>query len=461
MVRVDGPLNMGGTINWNFGVSMPAGQDINFDGEVRQLNPGSDDWANLRLYGLNQLATRRNLYGMSLDLGRDGLGRGDILGRDGLGRDGLGRDGLGRDGLGRDGLGRDGLGRDGLGRDGLGRDGLGRDGLGGGDGLGRDGLGHDWLLRDVGELDAETAAASGNGPDVTPPVVMPFTTSGYFTTSPVEISVTAADVSTVSALGCTDSLSSITPLELVGIGTPVASGRFSVSGDGTHNLTCTATDPVGNTVIETGTVRIDTAPPTITITSPADQATYYVGAAVAANYSCSDSGSGVVSCVGPVAHGANIDTTTAGSMTFTVNATDGAGRFATKTVTYSVGYNVTLTPLKATAQLGSAVPVIWQVRDAAGNYITSLSTVKKIESVFRGSSPCGTTSPGISETLFESPNYSTGKSSLRYVSSIPGFQFNWDTTSASTDPGRGCYTVLIYLTDQPTGPRETTLVVLK
>jgi Bacterial Ig domain len=173
MVRVDGPSSVTLTsdwtsrsIDWNPDPLGGAPQDINFDGfaasitdppdsfgVVHALHVGSNDWVNLRL---NQLATRRNVLGLSIDLGRDGLGRGDTLGRDGLGRDGLGRDGLGRDGLGRDGLGRDGLGRDGLGRDGLGRDGLGRDGLGIA-GLGRDGLG-------LEEVDKTIASATGHAP---------------------------------------------------------------------------------------------------------------------------------------------------------------------------------------------------------------------------------------------------------------------------------------------------------
>ena len=160
MVRVDGPSAIDPSrdwtsrvIDWNPAPGPTSPQDINFDGYVRALGPGSNDWMNLRL---NQLATRRNVLGLSIDLGRDGLGRGDTLGRDGLGRDGLGRDGLGRDGLGRDGLGRDGLGRDGLGRDGLGRDGLGRDGLGIA-GLGRDGLG-------LEEVDTAIANAAGHAP---------------------------------------------------------------------------------------------------------------------------------------------------------------------------------------------------------------------------------------------------------------------------------------------------------
>jgi Bacterial Ig domain len=144
MVRVDGPGVVGASIDWDLNPSTTtSAQDVNFDGTPSGLNAGSNDWATLRL---NQLGTRRNVLGLSVDVGRDGLGTGETLGRDGLGRDGLGRDGLGRDGLGRDGLGRDGLGRDGLGRDGLGRDGLGRDGLG------------------VGEVDDSIAAASGYAP---------------------------------------------------------------------------------------------------------------------------------------------------------------------------------------------------------------------------------------------------------------------------------------------------------
>ena len=159
MIRVDGPSIVGDAIDWNPDPNASSNaQDINFDGKIAADSPivqgdsiaaSTNDWLNLRL---NQLGSRRNVLGLSIQTDRDELGR-DGLGRDGLGRDGLGRDGLGRDGLGRDGLGRDGLGRDGLGRDGLGRDGLGRDGLG------RDGLG-----RDVDEMDTAVAAGSGYAP---------------------------------------------------------------------------------------------------------------------------------------------------------------------------------------------------------------------------------------------------------------------------------------------------------
>ena len=56
-----------------------------------------------------------------------------------------------------------------------------------------------------------------------------------------------------------------------------------------------------------------------------------------ASYACSDpGGSGVGSCDGSVASGAAIDTSTAGTHTFTVDATDNAGNTATATAMYRV-----------------------------------------------------------------------------------------------------------------------------
>jgi hypothetical protein len=169
MVRVDG-VSRTGPIDWNangdLDTSTPA-QDINFDGEKTPLNPGSNDWAKLRL---NQLGSRRTVGGLyvrnnvttvgslSLDTGRGDLGRGD-LGRGDLGRGDLGRGDLGRGDLGRGDLGRGDLG--GL----VGRGDLGRGDLGGGDlDVGAPG-------EPVGELDLETfTAAVGDTP--TPPTAL-------------------------------------------------------------------------------------------------------------------------------------------------------------------------------------------------------------------------------------------------------------------------------------------------
>jgi hypothetical protein len=75
--------------------------------------------------------------------------------------------------------------------------------------------------------------------------------------------------------------------------------------------------------------------PTISITAPRDT-TYGDGADVAAAYSCAPpSGASTISCTGPVAEGAAIDTSP-GSYTFTVQAEDSDGAVVTKTVDYTV-----------------------------------------------------------------------------------------------------------------------------
>jgi Ca2+-binding RTX toxin-like protein len=82
--------------------------------------------------------------------------------------------------------------------------------------------------------------------------------------------------------------------------------------------------------------KVDKQAPGITITSPASGNAYTVGQAVAAGYSCADGGSGVASCEGPVADGANINTSSAGTKTFTVSATDNAGNTHSVIHTYTV-----------------------------------------------------------------------------------------------------------------------------
>ena len=82
----------------------------------------------------------------------------------------------------------------------------------------------------------------------------------------------------------------------------------------------------------------DTTDPTITIASPADGASYPLGAAVTADFSCADEagGSGLATCVGSVADGALLDTSTAGPHSFSVTATDHAGNTASQTHDYTV-----------------------------------------------------------------------------------------------------------------------------
>ena len=79
----------------------------------------------------------------------------------------------------------------------------------------------------------------------------------------------------------------------------------------------------------------DSEGPEMTITTPADGATYERGSTVIADYECTDP-SGTPVCSGPVADGDEIDTDVVGHFSFTVNAEDGLGNTSSETNEYDV-----------------------------------------------------------------------------------------------------------------------------
>ncbi len=88
-----------------------------------------------------------------------------------------------------------------------------------------------------------------------------------------------------------------------------------------------------------------------TITTPANGAQFTKGEVVDAGYSCSDpvGGMGIASCTGPVAPGGPVDTSTAGTHSFTVTATDVNGLTAVTTSNYTVVAPLPLGPVILTA----------------------------------------------------------------------------------------------------------------
>jgi hypothetical protein len=78
-------------------------------------------------------------------------------------------------------------------------------------------------------------------------------------------------------------------------------------------------------------------PPTISIVSPADGATYTKDQVVTASYSCTPpEGTTVEICEGPVANGAPLDTSTLGTHKFEVEGEDKDGAATEKSVSYTV-----------------------------------------------------------------------------------------------------------------------------
>jgi hypothetical protein len=148
-------------------------------------------------------------------------------------------------------------------------------------------------------------------PDNHPPVVtvsfgIPNGTNGWFKYSPVLGTVTADDTTTgnsnVTTISCTDGVNPLPVSSPSGIGTPSASGSLSVSGEGTHNISCTASDSAGNSgatgSTNTATVKIDTVAPA-GVTGSADRAVdhnnWYTGT-LTVTFHGVDSTSGIASC---------------------------------------------------------------------------------------------------------------------------------------------------------------------
>jgi hypothetical protein len=143
------------------------------------------------------------------------------------------------------------------------------------------------------------------------------------------------------------------------VGTVPSGSAVDTSALGTHDFTVDAADNAGNPNSASVTYNVvDVTAPTITINAPVDNVDVSRFATVAADYSCADEadGSGLASCVGTVADGANLDTTILGSHTFIVKAIDNAGNTTTESVTYNV---VDVTPPTITINApgdGTSVP---------------------------------------------------------------------------------------------------------
>jgi len=120
----------------------------------------------------------------------------------------------------------------------------------------------------------------------------------------------------------------------------------------------------------------DTTAPTVTIATPAQDATFVKGQAVTVSYSCADDVA-VADCVGTLANGAALDTTTVGPGSFTVTAHDTAGNPKTVTTTYNVveqdpGDVGGDTPATLTITLGNAGSLGPFIPGVAKDYTTTM-----------------------------------------------------------------------------------------
>jgi hypothetical protein len=169
-------------------------------------------------------------------------------------------------------------------------------------------------------------------PDTTPPTIdlrSPADGAVVGVGDPVEVDFSCADEGGSNLASCEG-------------GVPDG-GLLDTSAPGPASVTVTARDNAGNEASVTHAVTVlagDLVAPAISLMTPLDGAVYLLDQQVRADYSCTDAGgSGLVSCAGPVADGALLDTGTVGPRQFTVTAADGTGNAAAATARYRVIYD--------------------------------------------------------------------------------------------------------------------------
>ena len=136
---------------------------------------------------------------------------------------------------------------------------------------------------------------------------------------------------------------------------------------GTHVFTLTVYDGEFSATDSVTITVLDATPPAIAIASPVANAAYALDQIVFASYTCTDA-SGIASCTGTAASGAQIDTSSPGPQPFCVTAVDGAGNTSTQCVSYSVLEPPTITvtsPIEPIYELGSLLLAQYSCAGAA------------------------------------------------------------------------------------------------
>jgi microsomal dipeptidase-like Zn-dependent dipeptidase len=116
--------------------------------------------------------------------------------------------------------------------------------------------------------------------------------------------------------------------------------------------------------------KVDKKAPVVALSSPTSTG-YTLGQSVVADYSCTDGGSGIVTCIGTAPNASPLDTSTPGAHAFTVDAIDGVANRATASVSYNVGYGVCPVFVPPWWHRGIPLGIVLRLCDAAGRNLST------------------------------------------------------------------------------------------
>jgi probable HAF family extracellular repeat protein len=183
----------------------------------------------------------------------------------------------------------------------------------------------------------------------------------------------------------------------------------------------------GNTSRLRAFLLTDTTEPSINIETSPSGDEYKLGEDVTVSYDCTDGGSGVTSCSGPMASGDKLDTTSVGQHTFTVQASDRAGNVISRSYVYRVVYDfggffspVDNLPTLNTVNAGRAVPVKFSLSGDQGLDILAAGYPASQRISCDSTAPVDT----IEETV------AAGASGLTYDPGTGEYTYVWKTKKA-------------------------------
>lgn len=221
------------------------------------------------------------------------------------------------------------------------------------------------------------------------------TVSGTLDTVPPEITLTApttgqmvSDVTFIVEGTVSDDRSGVAGVTVNGQAATVLNGTYSRAitlAEGANAITAIATDAAGNTATATGSVLLDTIPPTLSVASPAGDLITN-NPALTVSGTASDSGSGLEKVTvngveAPVSGGAYaLDVTLAeGTNTVTVTATDRVGHVTTVTRSVLLDTQEPVITLVSPPEgfINSSSPTVtFSTEDKPGGSGVDLGTVK-------------------------------------------------------------------------------------
>jgi PKD repeat protein len=160
----------------------------------------------------------------------------------------------------------------------------------------------------------------------------------------------AAQAASSLSVAFTDSSSAVSPTTITGWSwdfgdsstvSTAQNPSHTYTSAGSYTVKLTVTDSNGRTNQVSHQVSVTALPPTVSITAPADGASYSQGQVLSASYSCQEGtgGPGLTSiggCTGTVPNGSPVSTSIPGSHAFVVTATSQDGQSTRKTVSYTV-----------------------------------------------------------------------------------------------------------------------------